>query len=207
MTAMKTHRPRFTTFDPDAITVAEQASACSAWQPDIEIEDNPGGPGTSRPLTRRQKWLLADLGRHVFDGLRGEGKLVGVSLEDWRHHIAVKACGKRISQASLGDFKLLQAAFLHEWGDEEGERRALVQAASTPQAIALFKLREALKAANMPASYAETLGRRFYKNANLADLTARQLWTLLYTIRNNASKTAGKGNPDNRFKSRKERKA
>lgn len=201
---MKTRR--FTPFDTDAISTAEQASAfTSPPPPDIAIEDGPDGPGTSRPLTRRQKWLLADLARHVFDGLVEKGKLLGVRLEDWRHHIAVKACGKRISQASLGDFKRLQAALLHEQGDIDGERRALAQAASTPQAIALFKLRELLNQTRTPTAYAETLARRFYKNGNLADLSAKQLWTLLYTIRNNANAARERGRQANRFKSRKER--
>lgn len=196
-------KPRFTHFDPDAITVAARTLPFIGPPPAQDDEGEADGPGTSRPLTKRQKWLLADLARHVFDALRERGQLRGVSLEDWRHHIAVKACGQRISQASHGDYKRLQAAFLHEKGDEDGERRALVQAQSTPQGIALFKLRQTLKETNTPTAYAETLARRFYKGANLEDLTARQLWTLVFTVRNNASKTAGKGSPANRFKRRR----
>lgn len=192
---------RFTPFDPDAITVMVAATSPPPPPPDIVIDDD--GPGTSRPLTKCQKWRLADLAARVYGWLRDRGQLAGVNLADWRHHIAVKACGKRISAANLGDFKRIQAAFLHEKGDAEGERRALVQAASTPQAIALFKLRECMKQTGTPPAYAETLARRFYKNGNLAELTARQLWTLLYTVRNNANKAAGKGQPGHRFKSRR----
>lgn len=207
----------FIPFDPDAmggrVSVCVQAvpadapAGCEVVFPeDLEtggLGDGENQKGTAKPLTNRQKFLLSDLAKHVYAALRGRGLLVGVSLEDWRRQIAVKACGQRISRASHGDYKAIQAAFLHERGDEAGERRAMVQAQSTPQSIALYKLRELLKQTHTPLAYAETLARRFYKTGNLADLTANQVWTLSFTIRNNASAAAGKGSAGNRFKSRK----
>lgn len=190
---------RFTPFDPDAISQASPPPVLAGEAP----EEDGDGPGTARPLTRRQKFILADLARHSFQRLQAQGQLAGVTLEAWRHQVAVQACGHRISEATLGDFKTIQAALLHAVGDEAGERRAMMQAQGTPLAIALFKLGQILRETNTPRAYAETLARRFYKTANLADLTARQVWTLTFTIRNNASGAAGKGSPANRFKGRK----
>lgn len=207
----------FIPFDPDAMggrvsvcvhpVPVDAPAGCEVVEPEDLTGDHGGNgddrKGVSKPLTNRQKFLLSDLAKHVYAALRGRGLLVGVRLEDWRRNIAEKACGQRISRASHGDYKAIQAAFLHERGDEAGERRAMVQAQSTPQSIALYKLREMLKQTHTPLAYAETLARRFYKTGNLADLTAKQVWTLSFTIRNNASQAAGKGSAGNRFKSRR----
>lgn len=208
----------FIPFDPDAMggrvsvcvhpVPVDAPAGCEVVEPEDLTGDNGGHgddrKGVSKPLTNRQKFLLSDLAKHVYAALRGRGLLVGVSLEDWRRNIAVKACGQRISRASHGDYKAIQAAFLHERGDEAGERRALVQAALTPLAIAVFKLWELCEKTRTPRHAAETISRRFWKGAGIAQLTTpHQVWCVFKTVNNNASAAAGKGSAGNRFKSRR----
>jgi len=159
--------------------------------------------GLSRPLSNWQKWKLSELAESVYDHLRDAGELRGIQLDDWRRQVAVKACGQRISRASLGDFKHIQAAFLQERGRVDAAKRALAQAQAAPAAIAMYKLMELCRKAGTPAAYAHTLAARFYKGAELSSLTAKQLWTIFYTIQNNANAKAGIGSAANRSKNKR----
>lgn len=190
---------------PQGETMLSQLIDAQDWHGTGDSHDAPRG--TAKPLSNHQKWKLSDLAEAVYNYLRSQGELVGENVEGYRHRIAIKACGRRISQASHGDFKLIQAAFLKERGRVEAARRALAQAQATPQAIALHKIWELCSQTKTPTSTPHTLAARFYKGAQLGQLNTRQLWTLFYTIRNNANAKAGKGSPANRFKSKRRKSA
>ena len=205
-------KPTFIPFDPDAhvrtgvvihaapldgVTTGQAGSLSHATHAE------PAEKGTAKPLTNHQKWKLSELAESVYEFLRSLGELKGERLEAFRQRIAVNACGSRISHASHGDFKFIQAAFLNERGRAEAARRTLVQAQATPAKIAMHKLIDLCKQTNTPANYVHTLAVRFYKGAELHDLTAKQLWTLFYTVRNNANAKAGVGSKENRFKSKR----
>lgn len=196
-------RPAPIPFDPDAFggVSAVQTALVAVSAPEAAEK------GSAQPLTKRQKWRLSDLAESVYLFLQRAGQIQGEDLKAWRGRIAMEACGKRISQASHGDYKLIQAALLHARGREEDARRVQIQAKATPAAIALHQLRELCRETHTPLAYAETLAKRFYKGTPLQDLTARQLWTVVYTIRNNTNAKAGVGNAANRFKSKRRKSA
>lgn len=158
------------------------------------------GPGTAKPLDKIQKWRLSDLAEHVYDFLKQRGELAGETLDGFRRRVAIAACTRRISQASHGDYKLIQAEFLKLKNRPVAAARALAQAATTAESIALFKLRESLKLHGLTEAYAEGIAQRIYKRP-LASLKHKEIWTVNYTVRNNGNAKTGKGSKANRFKS------
>ena len=94
-------------------------------------EDQKGqGPGTSKPLDNHAKWKLSELAERAYTLLKSRGLLAGETLEGYRRRIAIAACGKRISQASLGDRFVIQSAFLRERerAKEAAEAASVVEA-------------------------------------------------------------------------------
>ncbi len=158
--------------------------------------------GTAKPLDNDAKWKLSDLAKRTYDHLKNAGQIpAGESLETFRRRIAVEACGKRISHASHGDRKLIQAAFLALKGQVREAARAAAQAASTPLDIAKHTLWKKVHELDLTPAYAESICRRFYR-CTVAELRSpKQVWTLFYTVQNNANAAAGKGSDENRFKS------
>lgn len=210
----------FIPFDPDAlggcihvhaapkgVTMLSQVIDQADWHGDGADDVEPCTKGMAKPLSKHQKWKLSDLAESVYAFLRAQGQLKGEDATAYRHRIAIKACGKRISQAAHGDFKLIQAALLQERGRVEAARRALAQAAATPAAIAMRAIEQLCRKTNTPASHPHTMASRFYKGAELHALTARQLWTIYYTIQNNANAKAGVGSKENRFKNKRRKSA
>jgi len=157
------------------------------------------GPGTAKPLDNTAKWRLSDLAERAFEMLKARGLLVGEELKGYRGRIAVAACGKRISQACLGDRMLIQAAFLREMDRAEEATRAVMKAQGTAKDIALHKLKELGLKKQFPKAYAEGVAWRVFK-MTLEQLSAKQVWAVFFTLNNNASKRDGKGNEANRWK-------
>ncbi|MBB5037135.1 hypothetical protein [Prosthecobacter dejongeii] len=160
--------------------------------------------GTAKPLDNDAKWKLSDLAKRTYDHLKNAGEIpAGESLENFRRRVSVGACGKRISQACHGDRKLIQAAFLALKGQAGQAARAVAKAATTALDIAKHTLWAKVHELQLPPAYAETLSRRFYK-CDVAQIhSPKQVWSLMYTIINNANAASGKGSPNNRFKSAK----
>lgn len=209
-----------TPFDPDSLAPAR------GWTADVVIDEvaelPPGmmlsdllkgapaeaapeqGPGTAAPLDKRRKWILSELAERAYKAAKP--LTPGESLKDYRGRIATAACGRRISLASVGDYKVIQAAFLHELGAAQAAARAAAQATGTARDIALWNLGKALKKHGKSEGYAEGIAARIYKRP-IAALGGKEVWTVIYTINNNANAAAGKGNADNRFKSLKAKRA
>lgn len=174
----------FTPFDPDSI-VAAGGMSLTAPAPVPQAPAPVPARGLSRPLDRRAKWHLSQIAEAAYEHLAAAGKLpAGEDLEHFRHRIAIEACGRRISQATLADRMPIQAAFLALKDDTRGAARATAKATDTEHALALYKLRQNLRQRGLTETYAETLAWRFYK-LRLSDCSPRQLWTLTFTVRNN----------------------
>lgn len=158
--------------------------------------------GTAKPLDKQAKWRLSELAEATYQHLQNAGQIpAGETLETFRRRVSVEACGRRISHASHGDRKLIQAAFLRLKGQVHQAARAVAQAASTPLDIAKHKLWEKVHELDLTPAYAESICRRFFR-CTIAELKSpRQVWSVFYTVQNNANKAAGKGNDANRFKS------
>lgn len=205
-------------FDPDALghgqgqVMARPAATPSApllsdllaAQPATEQAAPEDLKGTSKPLDNRAKWQLSDLAAKTYQHLSQAGQIpAGEKLEAFRQRVSLEACGRRISHATHGDRMLIQAAFLRLRGAVHQAARAVAKAATTPLDIARHKLWETVHQLNLTPAYAESICRRFYR-CEVAELRSpKQVWTILYTVRNNANAAAGRGSASNRFKSRK----
>jgi len=93
----------------------------------------------------------------------------------------------------------LVAHFQALGGNAAAATRTLVRDADNDRRIARYKLDEALRERGLREEYAAAICRRQYR-CGLDGANARQLWSLLYTIRNrrkpaSAPAAAADGNP------------
>lgn len=162
----------------------------------------PPEPGTSAPLSRCQKWRLSDLAEDAWLHLGQRDQLGGECLEDFRRRIAVEVCGRRISAASNGDYKALEARFLVIRGESGRAFQSALKSETEGIRIAHHKLSIELRAQGLQPGYAETIARAIFKRG-LADLHTKEVWKVFYTIRNRGNAKHGKGNAANRNKSQR----
>lgn len=213
-------RPAPQPFDPDALARGYAADITADEVGTLEggmmlsdllkqhaAELPEAGPGTSTPLDNRRKGILSQTARTVWLQLKARGAIDELeTLEAFRGRVSIAACGRRIRCATVGDFKTIQAAFLREAGKPREAAKAAAKAVSTARDIAWAKLCEAIRRGNFTMAYAEGIAARVYKRA-LASLKANELWSVSYTLRNNANARDGKGKASNRFKKLKAARA
>ena len=150
------------------------------------------------PLSNLQKAEIGQLARQAWQAWEGREAFIEsneLSVSDcfaaWRHVEQGKACGKQSLKActSEEDYERLRAHFLALAGREGPAARALVRQATNPERIARYKLDEALKAAGFDENYAREICRIQFR-CSLRNATARQLWCLVFTVRNRGRKVA-----------------
>ena len=152
---------------------------------------------TAGPLTAHQRqWLMGHLVAPAWKARTAAG-LTRESLEDWRHEENFKACHKtHLRTATQADWSLLCGHYLRMLG-RTGEARATeTRGACGSHAVARHKLREAIAEAapalGNAAGYAAAIARRQYGTADVTALSARQCWSLVYTLRNRSKAKARK---------------
>lgn len=128
------------------------------------------------PLTREQKARLSILARDAF-AKSGSG-----NADSWRREVAIRACGRRISEAAQRDYLPLKAAFQDLAGESGRALETLLRAESEPQRVAMHRLTQECGKRGLRLAYPEAICRRQYHCA-LSEATPRQLWNLLYTVR------------------------
>ena len=193
-------RPTLTPFDPDSVPSAGlMLSDVMQTLPEAPAPEQ--ARGTSAPLNQREKWQLSELANAAHTKLTKMGLIHGEPLAEFRQRLSVAACGKRISQASHGDRMLIQAAFLEVMGRAQQAARAQVKAATTALDIAKHSLAKQCKERGLSTEYADGIARRIYKRPVCSLTNAKEVWTVFYTVTNNANARDGKGNAANRFKS------
>lgn len=174
----------------------EKAKLWEAAQPTMEA-----GPGTSTPLDNRRKGILSVLARQTWLQLQARGVIDKLeTLEAFRGRISMDACGRRIRFATVGDFKVIQSAFLREAGKQREAAKAAAKAVSTALDIAKHHLRQALLKHRYNWSYAEGISARIYKRPIASLKASKEVWNVIYTVNNNANARDGKGKAANRFK-------
>lgn len=112
-------------------------------------------------------------------------------LDEWRHSVAIRACGVRISEATQSHWDDLFSAFLDLGGKPEAAMNAQIRGLDNKRRIAMHKLTKALEANSLHPSYAETICQTQYR-IPLADASAKQLWCLFFTVTNRAKAKAKK---------------
>lgn len=144
-------------------------------------------------LSNLQKQQIAQLAREAWEKWDGREAFLEANgamsasecFTHWRHWQQGLACGQQSLRLCTGeeDFLRLRAHFLALCGRQEQAARALVRHATEPGRIALWKLREALHERGLDEAYAAAICRNQFR-CTLHAASARQLWCLVFTIRN-----------------------
>lgn len=128
-------------------------------------------------LSREQKARLSILAAKAYTYQRVQG----ISLDEWRHEVAISACGCRISEATQRHWADLKAAFLDLAGEPEKAFRTHIREGDNKRRIALHKLTKELEAHGLDLGYAEKICRDTFK-ITIPEASAKQLWCLYFTI-------------------------
>jgi hypothetical protein len=160
------------------------------------------------PLSILQKREIAQLARRAYDAWSereafeaiNTGQSKTACFEAWRHVEQGNACGvQSLCACTQAHYGRLVAHFQALGGNAAAATRTLVRDADNDRRIARYKLDEALRERGLREEYAAAICRRQYR-CGLDGANARQLWSLLYTIRNrrkpaSAPAAAADGNP------------
>jgi hypothetical protein len=156
------------------------------------------------PFSKKQKRDIAQLARKAYDAWpdREAFELINseqsktACFESWRHFEQGKACGLQSLRAcTQAHYGRLVAHFQALAGNAAGAARTLAHDADNDRRIARFKLDEALRERGLKEAYAATICRRQYR-CGLDDASAKQLWSLVFTVRNRHKPTAAAREPD-----------
>jgi hypothetical protein len=134
-------------------------------------------------LSNKQKAMLSQLARKAY----AAQKVQGMDLDEWRHEVAISACGVRISEAVQKHWADLKTAFQDLAGDPVGAMRTQLREGDNKRRIALHKLTTACADSGLDISYAESICRDTFK-VPIAQASARQIWCLFFTIKNRRTK-------------------
>jgi hypothetical protein len=127
------------------------------------------------------------------------------SFDHWRHQQCVQVVERPgLTACRQEDFAPLKAHFLRLIGQEAMANRMQARAEMEPRRVALHRLEAEYGAVrdviDRPAEYVFSIARARYKCGDLAELSEKQLWTLVFDLRRNAqrrretSNLKGKGN-------------
>lgn len=148
-------------------------------------------PTLSKPLSNLQKATLSQWAKKGYTRAK-ELDLTDEREADWRGREAIAACGRRISEATNGDYLILLTHFQNLAGDSGKAFSSAIRAESDPHRQALYKLREELRKAGLEESYAEKICMDTNR-CTIAQATSKQVWNLMYTVRNRAAAASKKG--------------
>lgn len=167
-------------------TARAQFRATVPARPQAPIAHRPSPARLGGPLTNTQKAELSILCRQAFD-LHNTlaGPAATRAAEDFRHtqvHAAVNKPG--LTACTQDDYLPLRAHFLHLLGRDGEALNAHMAHGTEDKRVALFKLNESLAKANLPMAYAAAIARRQRHGRGIDELTAKELWQLIYTINN-----------------------
>ncbi len=149
----------------------------------------------SAPLTNKQKRILSQFAQRAYNRdlaiARGQGGTILETVDEYRRRHVAAACGKSgLRCCSQDDYGLVTAHFQDLLGESGRAMNTLVHAQGNGRRIAEYKLMQALGAARLGIGYAARICMTQFK-CTLEDATEKQLWCLLFTIKNRA-KTAPK---------------
>jgi hypothetical protein len=145
----------------------------------------------SAPLSNLQKRLLSQLCRRAFNRTRalarGRGEGFEVREDDYRHEEVIKATGKHgLRCCSQDDFQAVRAHFLDLIGEHGSAFNAQLAAGTEKRRQAEAVLVRELAKAGLHLNYANAICQRQFP-CTIFDATERQIWNLVYTVRNRAN--------------------
>ena len=158
------------------------------------------------PLSNMQKREISIAARRAYDvwAEREAFELINPELsrtacfEAWRHVEQGKACGvQSLRAATQAHYGRLLAHFQALGGNPVAAARTATRDADNDRRIARYKLDQALAERGLAAEYASAICRQQFRRT-LAEATAKQLWCLVFTVRNR-KKPAAKIPSENPF--------
>ena len=144
------------------------------------------------PLSILQKREIAQLARRAYDAWSereafeaiNSGQSRTACFEAWRHVEQGKACGvQSLCACTQAHYGRLVAHFQALGGNAAAATRTLVRDADNDRRIARYKLDQALQERGLREEYAAAICRRQYR-CGLDEANTKQLWRLVFTIRN-----------------------
>ena len=148
----------------------------------------------SAPLSKVQKRHLSQLARRAYNlgrakarGMDPLNEILTLAEKDWRHNQVARVCGKDgIRLCGQEDYKAVEAHFLNIQGAPGQALNSHVASASEAQRTAMFILKRECAQNAFDLNYANAICHTQFKR-NIYDATERQLWCIVYTIRNRAA--------------------
>ena len=141
-------------------------------------------PGT--PIGNGQKARLCILARRAWERAGAPG-----DPDEWRRGQQAAACGKpSLRLATQNDYLLIRARFLDLLGESGAAFEDLVRQQSEGRRLAWNKLETACKERGLALAYPDAICRKEYKRG-LEDADEKQLWRLVYTVRNRRKPLVG----------------
>lgn len=128
-------------------------------------------------LSNKQKSRLSILARKAYT----LQKVQGIDFDEWRHEVAIQACGVRISEATQSHWADLKTAFLDLAGEPVKAMNTQLREGDNKRRIALYKLTQLCTERSLDISYAETICRSTFK-VPIAQASAKQIWCIYFTI-------------------------
>lgn len=166
-------------------TQAQEAAAAPDAEQPRRTRSTPARLGG--PLSRTQKAELCLLAREAFGASGATG-----DPEEWRREQQLATTGKEsLTLCTQDDYLPLKARFLELKGESGRAMNAHISHATEPKRVARYNLNAALADANLPLAYAEAICRRTQK-CGLEEASAKQIWRVVYTIRNRKKKNGGR---------------
>lgn len=138
------------------------------------------------PLKNNQKWEIVKLARAAFAKL-DPADIDGQSFDEWRHSEVARACGKQgLRCCDQDDYAGLKAHFLDMLGASGAAFNWHVRAQSQGDRVARAVLERECGKAGVSLGYAIAICKRQF-HCELNDASEKQLWSLVYTVRNRAT--------------------
>lgn len=159
------------------------------------------------PIGSLEKRELAILSRKAWDrlgkpGLVAGGK-IGEAFDAWRHQQVLMCCERPgLRQSRHEDYNYIKAHMLRILGATKQAANSELRGETEPRRQALAKLRHECTAAqdviDNPVGYVKVIAKAKFKTTLIeSDLSANQIWQLIFSLRNGAGKrrrqAAGKG--------------
>lgn len=144
------------------------------------------------PLTNEQKAIIGQLAHAAWlvcpdreALLECNGEMSATAVEKaWRHVEQGKAVGiQSLCECSQAHYGRLKAHFEQLGGRTAAAQRTAARDSDNDRRVARFKLDEALRERGLSTGYVVSICRR-QNRCELDQATAKQLWRLVYTVRN-----------------------
>ena len=135
-------------------------------------------------LTSSQRQALARLARRAWSAARERGA-TAADFDTWRHDQVQQVTGQPgLRHLTQQHFRRVRGHFLHLLGNDDSALRDIIAAETEGPRQTLFILARETTKAGLPMAYPAAIARNRFHNQNLDELTEKQLWMLIYTVRN-----------------------